>query len=314
MLGWTGGYGNYTCIQHTGALSTCYGHQSRSASRSGAARHAGPGDRLRRAAPATASAPTCTSRRASTGRRSTRWATSRAALGAPALGSGRVQPEIDIGPLDAADLRHLLRARLPRRRRPGRAAAQEIGKPPDWAYEMIFAALVGGLVGSRLDYLIQNWADVSDDLLGTSSPAPGSSGSAAWSAARSACPLGLVARLPGAAAARPVRARRWRSATRSAASAASSRATATTASASDLPWAMAYPDGTVPTHRRGAPDADLRDARHGPRRARAVAPARPRSGPACCSRSTSCSPASSGSWSSSSAATTTVVVGLTRRS
>ncbi len=29
LAGWTGGYGNYTCIQHSGALSTCYAHQSR---------------------------------------------------------------------------------------------------------------------------------------------------------------------------------------------------------------------------------------------------------------------------------------------
>lgn len=29
IAGPTGGYGNYTCIQHTKALSTCYGHQSR---------------------------------------------------------------------------------------------------------------------------------------------------------------------------------------------------------------------------------------------------------------------------------------------
>src|SRR3954454_19736454 len=29
LLGWTGGYGNYTCVQHTGGLSTCYAHQSR---------------------------------------------------------------------------------------------------------------------------------------------------------------------------------------------------------------------------------------------------------------------------------------------
>ena len=43
---------------------------------------------------------------------------------------------------------------------------REIGKPPDWAYEIAFAALVGGLVGSRLDYVIQNWDEVSDDLLG----------------------------------------------------------------------------------------------------------------------------------------------------
>ena len=28
VAGYSGGYGNYTCIQHTGTLSTCYGHQS----------------------------------------------------------------------------------------------------------------------------------------------------------------------------------------------------------------------------------------------------------------------------------------------
>ena len=28
IAGWMGGYGNYTCIQHTGSLSTCYGQQS----------------------------------------------------------------------------------------------------------------------------------------------------------------------------------------------------------------------------------------------------------------------------------------------
>jgi murein DD-endopeptidase MepM/ murein hydrolase activator NlpD len=28
LAGWTGGYGNYTCIQHSGAMSTCYAHQS----------------------------------------------------------------------------------------------------------------------------------------------------------------------------------------------------------------------------------------------------------------------------------------------
>jgi murein DD-endopeptidase MepM/ murein hydrolase activator NlpD len=29
LLGWTGGYGNYTCVQHGGGTSTCYAHQSR---------------------------------------------------------------------------------------------------------------------------------------------------------------------------------------------------------------------------------------------------------------------------------------------
>ena len=43
---------------------------------------------------------------------------------------------------------------------------EEIGKPPDWAYEGVFAALVGGLIGARLDFVIQNYDEVSDDLLG----------------------------------------------------------------------------------------------------------------------------------------------------
>ena len=29
IAGWVGGYGNYTCINHGGGFSTCYGHQSR---------------------------------------------------------------------------------------------------------------------------------------------------------------------------------------------------------------------------------------------------------------------------------------------
>ena len=36
LLGWTGGYGNYTCIQHTSSMSTCYAHQSSYATSSGA--------------------------------------------------------------------------------------------------------------------------------------------------------------------------------------------------------------------------------------------------------------------------------------
>jgi len=42
----------------------------------------------------------------------------------------------------------------------------EIGKPVDWAYEMGFAALIGGIVGSRLYFIVENWDSVSDDLLG----------------------------------------------------------------------------------------------------------------------------------------------------
>ena len=41
----------------------------------------------------------------------------------------------------------------------------EIGKPPDWAYEMGFSALVGGIVGARLYWLIDNSGSLDGDLL-----------------------------------------------------------------------------------------------------------------------------------------------------
>ena len=43
----------------------------------------------------------------------------------------------------------------------------ELGRQADWAYEMAFAALIGGLVGSRIDFMIENWSDVKDDFLGS---------------------------------------------------------------------------------------------------------------------------------------------------
>ncbi|HEX7279930.1 MAG TPA: prolipoprotein diacylglyceryl transferase [Solirubrobacterales bacterium] len=43
---------------------------------------------------------------------------------------------------------------------------EELGKPGDWAYEMGFSALVGGIVGSRLYFIFDNWSEVQDDLLG----------------------------------------------------------------------------------------------------------------------------------------------------
>jgi phosphatidylglycerol:prolipoprotein diacylglycerol transferase len=44
---------------------------------------------------------------------------------------------------------------------------RELGKPPDWSYEMAFSALVGGLVGARVYYLVQNYSQVKHDLLGS---------------------------------------------------------------------------------------------------------------------------------------------------
>ncbi|MBA2637448.1 MAG: M23 family metallopeptidase, partial [Solirubrobacterales bacterium] len=36
LLGFTGGYGNYTCVQHNASTSTCYAHQSRYGTSNGA--------------------------------------------------------------------------------------------------------------------------------------------------------------------------------------------------------------------------------------------------------------------------------------
>jgi phosphatidylglycerol---prolipoprotein diacylglyceryl transferase len=77
-----------------------------------------------------------------------------------------VHPEIELGPLTVQTfglmfaLAFLAAGALIAKR------LKEIGKPVDWAYEMGFAALIGGIVGSRLYFIVENWDSVSDDLLG----------------------------------------------------------------------------------------------------------------------------------------------------
>jgi phosphatidylglycerol:prolipoprotein diacylglycerol transferase len=44
---------------------------------------------------------------------------------------------------------------------------RELGKPVDYAYEMAFAAMIGGLIGSRVYFIIQNYSQVKHDLLGS---------------------------------------------------------------------------------------------------------------------------------------------------
>jgi phosphatidylglycerol:prolipoprotein diacylglycerol transferase len=43
---------------------------------------------------------------------------------------------------------------------------RELGKPPDWAWEMVFVALVGGFVGARLYWIAQNSDEVDGDVIG----------------------------------------------------------------------------------------------------------------------------------------------------
>jgi phosphatidylglycerol---prolipoprotein diacylglyceryl transferase len=42
---------------------------------------------------------------------------------------------------------------------------REAGKPQDWAYEMVFAALAGGLLGARAYWLIENAGDLEGGVL-----------------------------------------------------------------------------------------------------------------------------------------------------
>lgn len=77
-----------------------------------------------------------------------------------------MQPELHLGPVELKTfgicfaLAFLAAGGVLARR------LQELGRSPDWAYEAVFGALVGGLVGSRVDYVIQNYDDVNDDLVG----------------------------------------------------------------------------------------------------------------------------------------------------
>jgi phosphatidylglycerol---prolipoprotein diacylglyceryl transferase len=158
-----------------------------------------------------------------------------------------MQPEIDLGPLTLQTfgicfgLGFLSAGALMGRR------LRELELPVDWAYEMIFAALAGGLLGSRLDWVIQNWDEASDDLLGNIFSGTG----LVWFG-------GLVGGTAGV-----LLWARWRGflgprlldlcAPALALGYAIGRVGCQLSGdgdygvESDLPWAMAYPDGTVPT-------------------------------------------------------------------
>lgn len=77
-----------------------------------------------------------------------------------------MQPNLDLGPITlktfglAFALAFIAIGALAARR------FKELGKPVDWAYEIAFAALAGGLVGSRLYFVAQNYDQVKHDLLG----------------------------------------------------------------------------------------------------------------------------------------------------
>jgi phosphatidylglycerol---prolipoprotein diacylglyceryl transferase len=78
-----------------------------------------------------------------------------------------MQPEIDLGPITLQTFGLMMGLGFVVAGLAASRFLKEIGKPVDWAYEMVFAALVGGIVGARLWWVAENWSDAKDDILGS---------------------------------------------------------------------------------------------------------------------------------------------------
>ncbi len=156
-------------------------------------------------------------------------------------------PEISIGPLDLQTFGICFALAFVGSGVTMSRRLRELGKPHDWVYEMVFAALIGGLVGARLDFLVQNWDQVSDDLLGNifsgsglvffGGLVGGAIGVLLWARWRGwlgwqLCDAVVIPLIVGYAVGRI---------------GCQLSGDGDYGVASDLPWAMAYPDGTVPT-------------------------------------------------------------------
>src|SRR3954452_6810783 len=158
-----------------------------------------------------------------------------------------MQPEIHLGPLTIQTFGicfafgFLAAAGIIGRR------FRELGLPVDWTWEMTFSTMVGGLVGARLDYMLQNWGSVKHDLLGSlfsgsglvwyGGVIGGALGAVIWASRRrwlgwqladlAAVPLALGYALGRCGC--------------------QLSGDGDYGIHSGLPWAMAYPKGTVPT-------------------------------------------------------------------
>ncbi len=123
----------------------------------------------------------------------------------------------------------------------------ELRLPVDWSYELIFAALLGGLVGARVYYLVQNYAEVRHELVAGLF----AGGGLVWYGGLLGGALGVLAWM------------RWRGALRLALLDMCATGLALGYGIgrigcqlsgdgdygirSSLPWAMGYPHGTLPT-------------------------------------------------------------------
>jgi phosphatidylglycerol---prolipoprotein diacylglyceryl transferase len=121
---------------------------------------------------------------------------------------------------------------------------RELGRPPDWSYEMVGAALVGGLIGARGYWLAQNHESLSignalggSGLIWYGGLAGGIVAVLLWARWRGFLTLELVD-LAGPCLALGYAVGRI---------GCQVSGDGDYGRASDLPWAMGYPHGTVPT-------------------------------------------------------------------
>jgi phosphatidylglycerol---prolipoprotein diacylglyceryl transferase len=150
-------------------------------------------------------------------------------------------PDLDIGPLTIHTfglmfaLAFLAAGAVVGRR------LKELNRPVDWAYEIIFAGIIGGLVGSRLYYIVQNHTGgevfTGSGLVWYGGAIGGAVAVLAWAWYRGFLGLTLldvcapalalgyaIGRIGCQLSGDGDYGKQW-----------------------DGPWAMAYPDGTVPT-------------------------------------------------------------------
>lgn len=158
-----------------------------------------------------------------------------------------MQPEIHIGPITLQTFGLMFALAFVAAGALVAKRLTEIGKPVDWAYEISFAALAGGFIGARVYYMVQNWDDVRDDFFGSVFSGAGlvwyggAIGGAlavfAWAWWRGFLGLALLDLTAPALALGYAIGRIG----------CQLSGDGDYGKASDLPWAMSYPDGTVPT-------------------------------------------------------------------
>jgi len=158
-----------------------------------------------------------------------------------------VLPEIELGPVTIQTFGLSLALGLVACGLVAARRLREIGRPADWAYESVFAAGLGGLIGARLDWALQNPEQVRGDVLASlfggtglvfyGGLIGGAIGVLLWAwwrrfLGRQLLDLAAVPIAVGYAWGRV---------------GCQLSGDGDYGDPSDLPWAMAYPDGTVPT-------------------------------------------------------------------